>query len=135
MVVDTSALVAIFREEAEASEFIDRIDLAETAIISTVTAVEVVAVLCSARIGATRQQADQLIEKLGLRTEPVDRDQQMLATDAMMRFGKGRHPARLNLGDCFAYALAKSFDAPLLFKGDDFMKTDIVPAWTPEPRP
>lgn len=50
-------------------------------------------------------------------------------------YGRGRHPARLNLGDCFAYALAKALDAPLLFKGDDFLKTDIVPAWSPKPKP
>ena len=131
MVVDTSALVAIFQDEVEATHFIDSIDSAEKAVVSTVTVVETMAVLCGTRIGATRNQVDRLLEKLGLATEPVDRDQQVLAVDALLRFGKGRHPARLDLGDCFAYALAKARDAPLLFKGENFSKTDIVPAWRP----
>jgi ribonuclease VapC len=131
MVVDTSALVAIFRGEVEATYFIDVIDRAERAVVSSVTVVETMAVLCGTRIGATRTQVERLIEKLGLGTEPVDRDQQILAVDALLSFGKGRHPARLNLGDCFVYALAKSLGAPLLFKGEDFAKTDLVPAWRP----
>jgi ribonuclease VapC len=131
MVVDTSALIAIFRQEAEAREFINLIDRARAAMVSTVTVVETAAVLCGSRIGATRSQVEQLIEKLGLEAEPVDQDQQSIAIDALLRFGRGRHPARLNLGDCFAYALSKGRDVPLLFKGDDFARTDIVPAHRP----
>ena len=131
MVVDTSALVAIFRNETEAPSFTDAIDRAEQAAISVVTLVETAAVLCSTRIGATRNQAERLIENLGLRVEPVDLQQQALALDGLLKFGKGRHPARLNLGDCFAYALAKALGVPLLFKGGDFLKTDITPALTP----
>jgi ribonuclease VapC len=131
MVVDTSALIAIFRQEPEARQFIELIDRARAAIVSTVSVVETVAVLCGTRIGATRHQVEQLLETLGLQAEPVDRDQQRIAIDALLRFGKGRHPARLNLGDCFAYALSKGRDVPLLFKGDDFARTDIVPAYHP----
>src|SRR5918993_5406801 len=114
MVVDTSALVAIFRGEVEATYFIDVIDRAERAVVSSVTVVETTAVLCGTRIGATRTQVERLIEKLGLGTEPVDRDQQILAVDALLSFGKSRHPARLNLGDCFVFSLAQSLGAPLL---------------------
>jgi ribonuclease VapC len=74
----------------------------------------------------------ELIDILGLRTMDVDRDQSDRALDAFARFGKGRHPAGLNFGDCFSYALAATLKEPLLFKGDDFLKTDIVPAWRPE---
>ena len=83
-----------------------------------------------------RRQSDPadviaLVGILGLKTIDVDRAQADRALDAFTRFGKGRHPARLNLGDCFVYALAASLNEPLLFKGSDFLKTDIVPAWRP----
>ena len=75
------------------------------------------------------------MESLGLTVQTIDIQQQSFALDALLSFGWGRHPARLNLGDCFAYALAKALDAPLLFKGDDFAKTDVTAAWMPEPGP
>ncbi|HEX8662818.1 MAG TPA: type II toxin-antitoxin system VapC family toxin [Beijerinckiaceae bacterium] len=131
MVVDSSALVAIFRQENEAPAFITLIDQSEIALISVVTVVETMSVLCGRRIGATREQVERLVAKLGLSAEAVDEPQQKLAIDALLAFGKGRHPAKLNFGDCFAYALAKSRNLPLLFKGDDFARTDIVPAWRP----
>jgi ribonuclease VapC len=96
-----------------------------------VTVVETMLVLCGRRIGATRKQVDDLVRKLGLEILPADMPQQECAIEALLRFGKGRHPAKLNLGDCFAYGLAKSRHLPLLFKGDDFARTDIVPAWRP----
>ncbi len=117
--------------EEEAAEFIGILDAASRTSISPVTVVEITAVLCSRRIGATRSQAEGIVERLGLGVEPVDLEQKRLAIDALLQFGKGRHPARLNLGDCFSYALAKSLGARLLFKGDDFARTDIVPAWRP----
>ena len=131
MVVDSSVLVAIFREEKESPRFIDLIDQSEIALVSMVTVVETMAVLCGRRIGATRQQVERLVRKLALEHELVDERQHEFAIDALLTFGKGRHSARLNLGDCFSYALAKSRNLPLLFKGDDFAKTDIVPAWRP----
>ena len=131
MVIDTSVLVAIFRKEREKPIFVDVIDRSETALISVVTLVETMSVLCGRRIGATRDQVERLTRELGLESEVLDKEQQELAIDALLRFGKGRHPAKLNLGDCFPYALAKSRNLPLLFKGDDFARTDIVPAWRP----
>lgn len=131
MVVDSSALVAIFRGEDEGKVFVDLIDGAKRASVSVVTVVETLSVLCGRRIGATRDHVDQLVRRLGLTVETVDERHQAFAMDALLAFGKGRHPARLNLGDVFSYALAKSLDAPLLFKGDDFAKTDILPAWRP----
>jgi ribonuclease VapC len=131
MVVDSSVLVAVFRREKEAPTFINLIDEADTALISMVTVVETMSVLCGRRIGATREHVDRLVAELGLSAEPIDGRQQEMAIEALLRFGKGRHPAKLNLGDCFAYALAKTRGLPLLFKGDDFARTDIVPAWRP----
>jgi len=68
---------------------------------------------------------DNLIDKLGIEVVPVDREQALLAREAFRRFGKGRHKAGLNFGDCFAYALAKQTNEPLLYKGNDFSQTDI----------
>jgi ribonuclease VapC len=131
MVVDTSVLVAIFRDEAEAPAFVDLIDGAAIGLISTITVVETMSVLCGRRLGATREQVNNLVRKLTLDREPFDERQHELAIDALLTFGRGRHPAQLNFGDCFSYALAKSRDLPLLFKGDGFSQTDIVPAWQP----
>jgi ribonuclease VapC len=131
MVVDSSALVAIFRTEHEAPVFLDLIDEATEAVVSMVTIVETMSVLCGRRVGATRNQVDALILRLGLAAEEVDSSQRELAIDALLGFGKGRDPAGLNFGDCFTYALAKARGDTLLFKGDDFAKTDIMPAWRP----
>jgi len=73
-------------------------------------------------------QLQQALQTLAIAQHPLDAEQAALAADAFLRFGKGRHPARLNLGDCFSYALAKSMNAPLLYKGDDFSRTDIASA-------
>ena len=131
MVVDTSVLVAIFRHEPEEPIFLEAIEDAERTFISTVSIVEAMSVLCSRRGGATRNHVERLVGRLGLAVEPVDEAQCQAAIDALLAYGKGRHPARLNLGDCFTYALAKVRGLPLLFKGDDFARTDIVPAWRP----
>jgi ribonuclease VapC len=131
IVVDTSALVAVVRHEPERKDFLDIINTAESASISIVTVVETASVVCGRRLMGTRAHVEQLVESLGLIVQVVDDQQQSFALDALLTFGRGRHPAKLNLGDCFAYALAKTLNAPLLFKGDDFAKTDIVPAWRP----
>ena len=122
MVVDTSALIAILFDEPERPAFASAIDAAADPKVSAVTRVEAMMVYLG------RRQSDPadviaLVDILGLKTIDVDH--------AFTRFGKGRHPARLNLGDCFVYALAASLNEPLLFKGSDFLKTDIVPAWRP----
>lgn len=131
MVVDSSALVAIFRTEPESPVFLDLIDEAPEAVVSMVTIVETMSVLCGRRVGATRSHVDALILRLGLAAEDVDAFQRELAVDALLAFGRGRHPAGLNFGDCFTYALAKARGDTLLFKGDEFAKTDIMPAWRP----
>jgi ribonuclease VapC len=130
MVVDTSALIAILFDEPERPAFASAIDAAADPKVSAVTRVEAMMVYLG------RRQSDPadviaLVGILGLKTIDVDRAQADRALDAFTRFGKGRHPARLNLGDCFVYALAASLNEPLLFKGSDFLKTDIVPAWRP----
>jgi len=130
MVVDTSALIAILFDEPEKPAFASAIDAAADPKVSAVTRVEAMMVYRG------RRQSDPadviaLVGILGLKTIDVDRAQADRALDAFTRFGKGRHPARLNLGDCFVYALAASLNEPLLFKGSDFLKTDIVPAWRP----
>jgi ribonuclease VapC len=135
MVVDSSALVAIFRSEPDAALLVGLIDRADVALISAVTVVETVMVLCGRNEGAARGRAEAFLASLGLEIVPVDDAQSRAALDAYFAYGRGRHPASLNFGDCFAYALAKSRDLPLLFKGDDFARTDIVPARPPEVNP
>jgi ribonuclease VapC len=130
MVVDTSALIAILFDEGEKAAFASAIDTAADPKISAVTRMET-AMVCLGRSKSELNDVLDLIDILGLKTIEIDRAQADRALDAFVRFGKGRHPARLNLGDCFAYALAATLNEPLLFKGGDFLKTDIVPAWRP----
>jgi|SRR5215213_2157888 len=130
MVIDTSALIAILFDEPEKRSFAAAIDAAIDPKISAVTHLETTIVYLGRRKNEPTDISD-LLNILGLKTADVDRAQIERALDAFVRFGKGRHPARLNLGDCFAYALAATVNEPLLFKGDDFLKTDIVPAWHP----
>ena len=131
MVVDTSALVAMFLAEPEHRAFEAAIDKAPEALVSVVSRVELTAVLCGGRVAADPEQVERFVRSLGVQLVAVTVEQMALALRAILAFGKGRHPAKLNLGDCFAYALAKSLDASLLFKGEDFARTDIVPAWRP----
>lgn len=126
MVIDASAFVAIVLREPEAAAFDERIRSATTRRVSVATWVELAAVLTS-RLGVdARPVLDRLEEEYRLDLVPVDQAQMRIACEAMVRFGKGRHPARLNYGDCFAYALSLSSGEPLLFKGDDFSKTDVA---------
>ena len=130
IVVDTSALFAIAAHEIERILFINILD-SEKGIISTATYVESVMVLTGRSRRLALARIDDLMRSAGIEIVPVDQNLANAAVDAFDRYGKGRHPARLNLSDCFAYGLAKSRNLPLLFKGDDFSKTDIVPAWRP----
>ncbi len=130
MIVDTSALIAILFDEPEKMAFASAIDTADDPKVSAVTRVEAMMVYLGRRQSDPEDIMD-LVDILGLRTVDVDRAQADRALEAFVRFGKGRHPARLNLGDCFAYSLAATLNEPLLFKGDDFSRTDIVPAWRP----
>lgn len=122
MIIDTSALVAILRDEPESERFADVLAASPENRISTGTWVE--AQIVAASYGISRELAE-LLELAGAELVAFDEVQARLAREAFQRFGKGRHRAGLNFGDCFAYALARALDEPLLFKGDDFSRTDI----------
>jgi ribonuclease VapC len=129
MIVDSSAVLAILLNESDGERFALAIERADICRMSAVTFVE--AAIRAESIGGSRMAADYdaMLREAEVEIEPVTMVQARLARDAYRAFGKGRgHPARLNLGDCFAYALAKAYDEPLLFKGNDFERTDIVPA-------
>jgi ribonuclease VapC len=128
MVIDSSALIAILRGEPEEQAFRSALKLASTRLLSASTRVEIgiVALGLAGEVGLN--QADALLETLRVETVPLSADHARLAIDAFRRFGKGRHPAGIDFGDCFSYALAKATGEPLLFKGDDFSQTDIKPA-------
>ncbi len=123
IVVDTSAIVAILLAEDEGAAFRARIAAAGGALVSAVSAVELAAV--SGRDDALFDAARSFLNEPYVAVEPVDAAQAAIASDAYRRFGKGRHPAGLNLGDVFSYALARARRLPLLFKGDDFSQTDV----------
>ena len=133
MVVDTSALIAIIIDEDERERFEDMILRAPTAVMSVVSTVEATIALAGKRVNSEVAKLDQAISWLRIDVRGVDKLQGRLARDAFLRYGRGRSPAALNFGDCFAYALAKAREDSLLFKGDDFAQTDIVPAWRPQP--
>ena len=124
MILDTSAIVAMLRKEPEASAFARAIIAASNARISAGSWIELGAVL-SKDADDMLDLLDQLMEALSISIATVDEAQARLGQSAYRRFGKGRHPAALNFGDCFAYALAMTAGQPLLFKGDDFRKTDV----------
>ena len=129
MILDTSALIAILRLEPEASEFAELIERADTSKISAVSYVEVGAVIDGSKDPIASRRLDELIEVAQISIEPVTAAQDHVARQAYRDFGKGTgHPAKLNFGDCFSYALAKSCGEPLLFKGNDFLRTDVKPA-------
>lgn len=129
MIADSSALIAILRDEPEASKFAAAIAGADIRRISAVGFVETAAVIDGSRDPIASRRFDELLREAEFVIEPVTEMQARIARDAYRDFGRGSgHPARLNLGDCFAYALAKSLREPLLFKGDDFTRTDIESA-------
>ncbi len=125
MIVDCSALLAILLNEREAGTFLRALEEHEMCRMSAVNFVEAAIVLDSRATVQARNEFDYFVRQAGIHIEPVTASQATLARQAYRDYGKGRHPAGLNLGDCFAYALAKELDEPLLFKGNDFAKTDI----------
>jgi ribonuclease VapC len=126
MIVDTSALLAILFQEEDAQRYANAIAGAEPALISAATLVEAGIVL-DCKVGPEAvQDFNVLIERAGIEVVPVDAEQAQIAIEAYRHYGKGNHAAGLNFGDCFAYALAKLTGVPLLFKGEDFSKTDIA---------
>ncbi len=129
MVIDTSAVIAILRLESEADAFLRLIANTDACAISAVSALETAMVLAGVKGGsAVWQPLDELLAKSEIDVVPFDNLQAGAAREAFTRFGKGRHPAALNFGDCASYALAISRKAPLLFKGSDFAKTDVIAA-------
>jgi ribonuclease VapC len=129
IIVDTSAVIAILQDEPEAVAFLRCLSEADSACMSAVSFQEAAMVLAGRTkdAGAWRD-LDALIATYAIAVLAYEEDQAMIARDAFLRFGKGRHPARLNCGDCASYALARKYSIPLLFKGGDFARTDIVPA-------
>jgi ribonuclease VapC len=129
MIIDTSALIAILRDEPEAPAFARAIETSAIRRVSAANFVEAALIVDGSRDPIASRRFDDLIKEAQVIIEPVTEDQARIAREAYRDFGKGGgHPAKLNFCDCFAYALAKSKGEPLLFKGDDFVRTDIKPA-------
>ncbi|MSQ15697.1 MAG: type II toxin-antitoxin system VapC family toxin [Dehalococcoidia bacterium] len=129
MIIDTSALIAILRNEPEAGSYARAIERAGRVRISAASFVEAAIVIDASRDPIASRRFDDLCRETQLVIEPVTEAQARIAREAFRDFGKGSgHPAGLNFGDCFAYALAKETGEPLLFKGNDFARTDIAPA-------
>lgn len=128
MVLDTSAIIAILSGAPERARYIALLASATDPLISAATVVES-SIVMLARTGPSGvKDLDELLAAAGVRCVAVDSSQAGLAREAFARFGKGRSPAALNFGDCFSYALARATGQPLLFKGEDFSKTDIQAA-------
>ncbi len=125
IVVDTSALVAILKREDDAEVLINAIVGAEQALIGAPTKFEFLLVMGRRQQREGINDAQALLDTLAIRACDWTDAMADVASEALLTFGKSFHPAALNFGDCMAYALAKSLDAPLLYKGDDFAKTDI----------
>ena len=128
MIVDASALLAIVLGEGDRERFYTSLGRSANSSVSPVNYVE--AAICADRDSdpGRGEFLDEIIQRFDVKLASITPEQAMIARHAYHQFGRGKHPARLNLGDCFAYALAKARREPLLFKGDDFAKTDIEPA-------
>jgi ribonuclease VapC len=125
MVIDTSAIVAILLEEPEAPYLMQAIALDKVRLISTFSVLEASFVISSRKGDAGLQQLKQFLQFIKVEQKSLTDTQVNLATEAWLKFGKGRHPASLNIGDCCTYALSKETNEPLLFKGNDFSQTDL----------
>jgi ribonuclease VapC len=129
MIVDSSALIAILRAEADASAYTEAIERAEACRISAATLLETAIVVDGSRDPILSRRLDDLLIEAAIGIEPFTEAQAHIARQAYRDYGRGSgHPARLNFGDCFAYALARTTGEALLFKGEDFRHTDIAPA-------
>lgn len=129
IVVDSSALIAVLLAEPGHEACLRSLADSDQSVISTANVLETIQVASSKLGDSGRHRVEILIAETLISVAAFDEPQLGHAIDAFMRFGRGRgHPAKLNFGDCMAYALAKSLDAPLLYKGGDFAKTDIRPA-------
>jgi len=128
MTIDSSALIAILLSEAGHLDLVDRILAADSVRIGAPTLVETSMVFASRRGTASTRAVDELVKELGVTVVPFGEPEWQAATDAFLRFGRGRHGAALNFGDCLSYATAATARDTLLFVGDDFARTDIAPA-------
>jgi ribonuclease VapC len=125
MVSDSSAILAVLLNEANATHIAQAIESSSQRLLSAANLLEASIVIESRKGEAGGRKLDLLLYRTAIEIVAVDQDQAEIARIAWRRFGEGRHPAGLNYGDCFAYALAKTRDLPLLFQGDDFSRTDI----------
>jgi ribonuclease VapC len=125
MIIDTSALIAILFNEDDADLYANALASSEHRLMSAANYLESGIVIDRQRGAAAGRQLDSLILRAEVKVESVTKEQADIARQAYLDFGKGAHPAGLNFGDCFSYALAKSLGLPLLFKGEDFALTDI----------
>ena len=128
MIIDTSAILSILLREPDAERFARAITAASSRRISAATLLEATIVLESRSGFAAAHELDTFLRRAQIELEPVTPEQAQTARQAWRRFGKGNHPAGLNFGDCFVYALAEATREPLLFKGRDFELTDIPAA-------
>jgi ribonuclease VapC len=125
MVIDTSAIVAVLLDEARAPSIAQAMERGSLRLLSAANLLEASMVMEGRKGEVGGRELDLLIYRAGIEIVAVDQDQAEIARLAWRRFGRGRHPAALNYGDCFAYALAKSRQLPLLYLGSDFSQTDI----------
>ena len=129
MIVDSSVLIAILRAEPDAASYAAAIKDAATRRMSSASYLEAAIVIDGSREPIASRRFDELVREASIIIEAFTEDQARIAREAYRDFGKGSgHPAKLNFGDCFAYALAKARGEPLLFKGDDFTRTDLISA-------
>ncbi|HET7622167.1 MAG TPA: type II toxin-antitoxin system VapC family toxin [Gemmatimonadaceae bacterium] len=128
MVVDTSALLAILEDESTAQRLVDALSAADAIRVSAGTALEAGIVVEARRGEAGGRELDLLLHRLRADVVSVTAEHVEIARDAYRRYGKGHHPAALNFGDCFAYALASALGEPLMFVGNDFARTDVEAA-------
>ena len=129
MILDTSALLAVLLREPEAEAFAARMAGAEEGVrMSAASYLEASMIIDRSADAIRRAMLDQFLEEFGIEIEPVTVEQARAARHAFREFGKGVHPAGLNFGDCFTYALTRAKREPLLFKGNDFSRTDLTPA-------
>lgn len=126
MVIDTSALIAILTNEARAEQLKNAIDRDSMRLMSVASVLETSIVLESRFREAGPRELDLIIQRLPIDVRPVDRDQLEWARFAFHHYGRSRHAAKLNFGDCFSYALSKVTGEPLLFTGTDFSRTDLA---------
>ena len=132
ILVDSSVLIAILKDEKDAPKLIQRMGEASKRYVSAGSMLECGIVVAAKYGSAGLIELQNLHQSLDMETVPFDADQARVGYDAFSRFGRGsKHPAKLNFGDCFSYALVRTRGLPLLFKGDDFIHTDIEPALGP----